>query len=184
VLLQWGQNKRLRGRRDGASGGGSSPLRGQLGAKIQRRSPVPADKLLMPPPSGPSYTRGSNLRSASPLPPRSGSGIGTSDAHHGRGGLPHPHRYGRRLPSPPIGVCQFFSSAPVFSLLPHLPPPRSRILGSVPVAVMDSWWREPLGLGGSRGRLVRSRRFGSGSCCLGELSRPSSPSFGTEGAFR
>ncbi|TKW25955.1 hypothetical protein SEVIR_3G154500v4 [Setaria viridis] len=92
VLLQWGQNKRLRGRRDGASGSGASPLRGQQSAKIQRRSPVPADKLLMPPPSGPSYTRGSNLRSASPLPSRSGAGIGTSDAHHGRGALPHHHR--------------------------------------------------------------------------------------------
>ncbi|CAN6345913.1 unnamed protein product [Urochloa humidicola] len=98
LLLNWGQNKRSRGRRDGASssGAGSSPLRGRQpggAAKIQRRSPSPADKL-MPPPSGPSYTRGSNLRSASPLPPRSGAGIGTSsDAHHSRGGaLPHHSR--------------------------------------------------------------------------------------------
>ncbi|CAL4901873.1 unnamed protein product [Urochloa decumbens] len=94
LLLQWGQNKRSRGRRDAASGSGASPLRRQPGAaKIQRRSPSPADKLMMPPPpSVPSYTRGSNLRSASPLPPRSGgAGIGasSSDAHHGRGALPH-----------------------------------------------------------------------------------------------
>ncbi|CAN6336852.1 unnamed protein product [Urochloa humidicola] len=49
---------------------------------------------MMPPPSGPSYTRGSSLRSASPLPPRSGAGIGSSsDAHHGRGAaLPHHSR--------------------------------------------------------------------------------------------
>ncbi|RLN31022.1 hypothetical protein C2845_PM05G30190 [Panicum miliaceum] len=93
VLLQWGQNKRSRGRRDAASGSGASPQR-RAGAKIQRRSPAPV------PPSGPSYTRGSNLRAASPLPPRSGAGIGTSDAHHSRGALPHHHRYGRRLPSP------------------------------------------------------------------------------------
>ncbi|CAN6332136.1 unnamed protein product [Urochloa humidicola] len=99
LLLNWGQNKRSRGRRDGASssGAGASPLRGRQpggAAKIQRRSPSPADKLMMPPPSGPSYTRGSNLRSASPLPPRFGAGIGTSsDAHHGRGGaLPHHSR--------------------------------------------------------------------------------------------
>ncbi|CAL4894790.1 unnamed protein product [Urochloa decumbens] len=96
LLLQWGQNKRSRGRRDAASGSSGSPLRRQPGAaKIQRRSPSPADKLMMPPPSAPSYTRGSNLRSASPLPPRSGgAGIGasSSDAHHGRGGLPHHSR--------------------------------------------------------------------------------------------
>jgi hypothetical protein len=85
VLLQWGQNKRSRGRRDAASASGASPQR-RAGAKIQRRSPAPA------PPSGPSYTRGSNLRAASPLPPRSGAGIGTSDAHHSRGALPHHHR--------------------------------------------------------------------------------------------
>ncbi|RLM69700.1 hypothetical protein C2845_PM17G02690 [Panicum miliaceum] len=78
MLLQWGQNKRSCGRWDSASGSGALPQR-RAGAKIQRRSPTRA------PPSGLSYTRGSNLRTASPLPPRSGSGIGTSDAHHSRG---------------------------------------------------------------------------------------------------
>ncbi|OEL34471.1 hypothetical protein BAE44_0004511 [Dichanthelium oligosanthes] len=90
VLLQWGQNKRSRGRRDAAAASGASPQRRQPGAKIQRRSPAPTDKL-MPPPSGTSYTRGSTLRAASPLPPRSGAGIGSSDAHHGRGALPNHH---------------------------------------------------------------------------------------------
>ncbi|XP_039803625.1 cysteine-rich repeat secretory protein 38-like [Panicum virgatum] len=53
-------------------------------AKIQRRSPVP--------PKGPSYTHRTNLHAASPLPPRSGAGIGASDAHHSGGALPHHHR--------------------------------------------------------------------------------------------
>nr|CAB3464498.1 unnamed protein product [Digitaria exilis] len=115
VLLQWGQNKRSRGRRDGASGSGASPLRRQPGAKIQRRSsPSPADKL-MPPPSGPSYTRGSNLRAASPLPPRSGAGIGTSDSsQHSRGALPHHHHRSaeERGKSPAAGKQQRQAAAP------------------------------------------------------------------------
>ncbi|WVZ99548.1 hypothetical protein U9M48_044826 [Paspalum notatum var. saurae] len=86
LLLQWGQNKRSRGRRDAASSSGASPQRRQTVGKIQRRSSAAADKL-MPPPSAPSYTRGSNLRISSPLHPRSGSGAG--DAPHGRGSLPH-----------------------------------------------------------------------------------------------
>nr|AGT16891.1 hypothetical protein SHCRBa_165_I15_F_470 [Saccharum hybrid cultivar R570] len=95
LLLQWGQNKRMRCRRDSAS---ASPQRRQAGGgKIQRRSssPLPAADKLMPPPSAAPYTRASNLRSASPLPPRSGSGSsgGASDAHHAR---PHPFRYARR----------------------------------------------------------------------------------------
>ncbi|KAL6610630.1 hypothetical protein ACP70R_040599 [Stipagrostis hirtigluma subsp. patula] len=89
VLLQWGQNKRTRGRRDAASGSAASPQRRQPPAKIQRRSSAPADKL-MPPPSGPSYTRGSTLRVTSSLPARGGAAI-SGDAHHGRGSLPH-HR--------------------------------------------------------------------------------------------
>ncbi|KAF8784015.1 hypothetical protein HU200_000023 [Digitaria exilis] len=114
VLLQWGQNKRSRGRRDGASGSGASPLRRQPGAKIQRRSsPSPADKL-MPPPSGPSYTRGSNLRAASPLPPRSGAGIGTSDSsQHSRGALPnHHHRSAEERGKSPAAGKQQRQAAP------------------------------------------------------------------------
>ncbi|CAD6332906.1 unnamed protein product [Miscanthus lutarioriparius] len=83
LLLQWGQNKRMRCRRDSAS---ASPQRRQAGGgKIQRRSSSPAADKLMPPPSAAPYTRASNLRSASPLPPRSASGSGSSgDAHHAR----------------------------------------------------------------------------------------------------
>ncbi|CAD6271264.1 unnamed protein product [Miscanthus lutarioriparius] len=91
LLLQWGQNKRMRCRRDSAS---ASPQRGQAGGgKIQRRSSSPAADKLMPPPSAAPYTRASNLRSASPLHPRSRSGSGSSggasDAHQPR---PHPSR--------------------------------------------------------------------------------------------
>ncbi|TVT97441.1 hypothetical protein EJB05_57322 [Eragrostis curvula] len=89
VLLQWGHNKRTRGRRDAASSSASastaSPLRRQPAAKIQRRSSAP-DKL-MPPPSAPSHTRGSNLRVGSSSTPPARAG----DAHHGRGSIPH-HR--------------------------------------------------------------------------------------------
>src|SRR6185312_15775903 len=55
---------------------------------------------------------------------------------------------------PPLGVCQFFSSAPVF-LLPLLPPPPSRILVSVPGRLRGGL--VALGLGG-RGRLGRLAR--------------------------
>ena len=76
----------------------------------------------------------------SPLPPHSGAGIRTSDAHHSRGALPHHHRYGRRRPSPlsrrlPV---LFFRSR---FFLPLLPPPPSRILVPVPVAFVVGWWR-------------------------------------------
>jgi hypothetical protein len=90
LLLRWGQNKRMRCRRDCAS---ASPQRRQAGGKIPRRSSSPAADNLMPPPSAAPYARGSNLRYATPRPPRSGA----SDAHHGRGALPNPLRYGCRL---------------------------------------------------------------------------------------
>uniref|UniRef100_A0A804Q277 Uncharacterized protein n=1 Tax=Zea mays TaxID=4577 RepID=A0A804Q277_MAIZE len=84
LLLQWGQNKRMRCRRDSAS---PSPQHRQAGGKIQRRSSSPAVDKLMPPPSAAPYTRGSNLRSVSSLPPRSGSGSGSGSS---AGALPHP----------------------------------------------------------------------------------------------
>ncbi|AQK88315.1 uncharacterized protein LOC100382537 [Zea mays] len=86
LLLQWGQNKRMRCRRDSAS---PSPQHRQAGGKIQRRSSSPAVDKLMPPPSAAPYTRGSNLRSVSSLPPRSGSGSGSGSS---AGALPHPLR--------------------------------------------------------------------------------------------
>ncbi|KAL6848643.1 hypothetical protein ACP4OV_021226 [Aristida adscensionis] len=79
VLLQWGQNKRSRGRRDASAG--ASPQRRQSPAKIQRRSSAPADKL-MPPPSAPSLARGSTLRVSSSLP-----AARAGDQHHSRGAL-------------------------------------------------------------------------------------------------
>ncbi|KAK3134877.1 hypothetical protein QOZ80_5BG0411900 [Eleusine coracana subsp. coracana] len=82
VLLQWGHNKRTRGRRD-ASAGGASPLRRQPAAKIPRRASAP-DKLMPPPTSAPSYTRGSSFRVGSTPPP--------AHAHHSRSSLPHHHR--------------------------------------------------------------------------------------------
>uniref|UniRef100_A0A0A9CDV8 Uncharacterized protein n=1 Tax=Arundo donax TaxID=35708 RepID=A0A0A9CDV8_ARUDO len=165
VLLQWGQNKRSRGRRDASSASASasaaSPQRRQPGAKIQRRSSAPADKV-MPPPSAPSYTRGSNLRVGSSLPPRAG------DAHHSRGALPH-HRYDRRrLTSYSPRPTTYFLSLPFFSL-PLLPLQPRRILVSVP---SRPWWCWTWGLAGS-GRLVLWHApVWSGSCCLGGLSRP------------
>lgn len=86
LLLRWGQNKRMRCRRDSAS---PSPQHRQAGGKIQRRSSSPAVDKLMPPPSAAPYTRGSNLRSVSSLPPRSGSGSGSGSS---AGALPHPLR--------------------------------------------------------------------------------------------
>jgi hypothetical protein len=90
LLLQWGQNKRMRCHRDSAS---PSPQHRQAGGKIHRRSSSPAVDKLMPPPSAAPYTCGSNLRSVSSLPPRSGS-------ESSAGALPHPLRYARRLYSP------------------------------------------------------------------------------------
>nr|ACG45532.1 hypothetical protein [Zea mays] len=75
----------MRCRRDCAS---ASPQRRQASGKIPRRSSSPAADNLMPPPSASPYARGSNLRYATPRPPRSGA----SDAHHGRGALPNPLR--------------------------------------------------------------------------------------------
>ncbi|KAL5232519.1 hypothetical protein ABZP36_031295 [Zizania latifolia] len=70
VLLQWGHNKRSRGRRDASASSATapSPQRRQAVVKIQRRSSAPAEKL-MPPPTG------------------------TPSSRHGRYAIPH-HRSG------------------------------------------------------------------------------------------
>ncbi|XP_015688129.2 putative lysozyme-like protein [Oryza brachyantha] len=90
VLLQWGHNKRSRCRRDSSAvssaNAAPSSQRRQTAAsavKIQRRSSAPAEKLMpLPPPSTTgSYTRGSNLRSASSFSTRSAAA-----------GEAHPHR--------------------------------------------------------------------------------------------
>ncbi|KAL5202204.1 hypothetical protein ABZP36_013156 [Zizania latifolia] len=88
MLLQWGHNKRSRGRRDSSASSATapSPQRRQAAVKIQRRSSAPAEKL-MPPPCATTPSRGSTLRVTSSLPARGCSGAG--DAHHGRNSLPH-----------------------------------------------------------------------------------------------
>jgi hypothetical protein len=85
VLLQWGHNKRSRCRRDSAAAAPSAqPRQTAAVGKIQRRtvrrqsgvgicgeiqrSASPPPEKRMPPPAGGSYTRGSNLRSASSFP--------------------------------------------------------------------------------------------------------------------
>ncbi|OEL18670.1 hypothetical protein BAE44_0020312 [Dichanthelium oligosanthes] len=85
VLLQWGHNKRSRCRRDsGATAPSAQRRQAGVGAKIQRRSSAPAEKLMPPPPSAAgSYTRGSNLRSASSFPSRASASTGAGDARHG-----------------------------------------------------------------------------------------------------
>ncbi|KAG0538921.1 hypothetical protein BDA96_03G278600 [Sorghum bicolor] len=97
VLLQWGHNKRSRCRRDSATAAPSAQRRqsavGGGGVKIQRRASAPAEKLMPPPPTttaAGSYTRGSNLRSASSFPSRASASASTAavGSHH----LPHHHR--------------------------------------------------------------------------------------------
>jgi hypothetical protein len=158
LLLQWGQNKRMRCRRDSAS---PSPQHRQAGGKIQRRSSSPAVDKLMPPPSAAPYTRGSNLRSVSSLPPRSGSGSGSGSS---AGALPHPLRYGRRrlysphayrLSStswrPPLGFLAprsaFFSSAFTPATEPY------SLACAVAVVLVRTWCRE------TRPAHADSRRF-------------------------
>uniref|UniRef100_A0A0D9V461 DUF1639 domain-containing protein n=1 Tax=Leersia perrieri TaxID=77586 RepID=A0A0D9V461_9ORYZ len=88
VLLQWGHNKRSRCRRDSAASSAPSSQQRRQNAsaagKIQRRSSAPAEKLMPPPPpstTAGSYTRGSNLRSASTFPTRSATAAAAGDAH-------------------------------------------------------------------------------------------------------
>ncbi|KAL5228610.1 hypothetical protein ABZP36_016875 [Zizania latifolia] len=95
VLLQWGHNKRSRCRRNSSSAvslanvAPSSQQRRQTtsttAGKIQRRSSAPAEKLMPPPPPPPSttgsYTRGSNLRSASSFPTRAATAAGDAHPH-------------------------------------------------------------------------------------------------------
>ncbi|CAO2198092.1 unnamed protein product [Urochloa humidicola] len=97
VLLQWGHNKRSRCRRDSAAAAPSAQRRqagvGSGGLKIQRRSSAPAEKLMPPPPAAGSYTRGTNLRSASSFPSRaSASTAAAGDARYGNHHAPHHHR--------------------------------------------------------------------------------------------
>ncbi|GJM93563.1 hypothetical protein PR202_ga10128 [Eleusine coracana subsp. coracana] len=102
VFLQWGHNKRSRGRRDSAAAAPSAQRRqpgvGVGGGKIQRRASAPPEKLMPPPPpaAGSSYTRGSNLRSASSFASRSSSAsaVAAGDARHGGHHPPlhHHHR--------------------------------------------------------------------------------------------
>ncbi|XP_052165297.1 uncharacterized protein LOC127782230 isoform X1 [Oryza glaberrima] len=93
VLLQWGHNKRSRCRRDASSSANAAPSSSQrrqtasAAGKILRRSSAPAEKLMPPPPPSTttgSYTRGSNLRSASSFPTRSAAAAAVGDAHHHR----------------------------------------------------------------------------------------------------
>ncbi|XP_066312315.1 uncharacterized protein [Miscanthus floridulus] len=91
VLLQWGHNKRSRCRRDSATAAPSVQRRqsaiGGGGVKIQRRASAPAEKLMPPPPTAAgSYTRGSNLRSASSFPSRATAAAAASSHHP-----PHHH---------------------------------------------------------------------------------------------
>ena len=99
--------------------------------------------------------------------PASGPPTGTTAA------VPSPTTTGMAAVCPPPSrrlPVLFFRSR---FFLPLLPPPPSRILVPVPVAFVVGWWRQGSGGRlGSRGRLVRSRRFVLGSYCLGELSRP------------
>ncbi|KAJ1284791.1 hypothetical protein BS78_03G232200 [Paspalum vaginatum] len=93
VLLQWGHNKRSRCRRDSAAAAPSAQRRQTGGVKIQRRASAPAEKLMPPPPpAAGSYTRGSNLRSASSFPSRA-SAAGGGDGRHGSHHPPHHHRF-------------------------------------------------------------------------------------------
>ncbi|XP_062217828.1 uncharacterized protein LOC133918085 [Phragmites australis] len=91
VLLQWGHNKRSRCRRDSAAAAPSAQRRQPgVGVKIQRRASAPAEKLMPPPPlAAGSYTRGSNLRSASSFPSRASA---SGDARHGSHHPPHHRR--------------------------------------------------------------------------------------------
>lgn len=96
VLLQWGHNKRSRCRRDSATAAPSAQRRqsavGGGGVKIQRRASAPAEKLMPPPPTAAgSYTRGSNLRSASSFPSRASAS--TSAAAAGSHHPPHHHHH-------------------------------------------------------------------------------------------
>ena len=96
VLLQWGHNKRSRCRRDSATAAPSAQRRqsavGGGGVKIQRRASAPAEKLMPPPPTAAgSYTRGSNLRSASSFPSRASASAYAYAAAAGSHHPPHHH---------------------------------------------------------------------------------------------